>query len=264
MLEINDELILRFPLSKEQMAVLRRERRLQNVFRGHLSLAIPQSTITGRRFVCDGYWKLPGVHLRKEWYHAMPYRQQLRVATGLARFCHELQQVLSVARAKKLGLVGPRVPISAARLREHLPPLVEDQAQLPLVAYVLGLYAEVEQSSCTPVVIHADLHGWNITCDPADGTPTGVFDFEDVCIGDPHLAFRYLYAWEPGLLEMTLAEYVRLSGCTLSMRRCLIYNAATDFADLVWRIEHAEPLPTGPITKRLADVERRLAAWNIV
>jgi len=262
--EINDELILRFPLNRAQVAALGRERRLQNALRDHLSLTIPQSTITGRQFVCDGYWKIPGVYLRKEWYRAMPYRQRLKVAAGLARFCYELQQALSVARAKKLGLVGPRVPMSAARLREHLPPLVEDNAQLPLVATVLDLYEEVERSAYVPAVIHADLHGWNITCDPADGTPTGVFDFEDICIGDPHLNFRYLYAWEPGLLEMTLTEYARLSGCTLSMPRCLIYNAATDFSDLVWRIEHGEPLPTGPITKRLADVERRLAAWNIV
>ncbi len=262
--EINDELILRFPLNKTQVAVLRRERRLQNALRDHLSLTIPRSTITGRQFVCDGYWKIPGVYLRKEWYRAMPYRQQLKVAAGLARFCYELQQALSVGRAKKLGLVGPRVPMSAARLRERLPPLVEDRAQLPLVATVLDLYEEVEQSPYVPAVIHADLHGWNITCDSADGTPTGVFDFEDICIGDPHLNFRYLYAWEPGLLEMTLAEYARLSGCALSMQRCLIYNAVTDFSDLVWRIEHGEPLATGPITKRLADVERRLAAWDMV
>ncbi len=55
-----------------------------------------------------------------------------------------------------------------------------------------------------------------------------------------------------------------LSGCALSMLRCLIYNAVPDFSDLVWRIEHGELLPTGPITKRLADVERRLVAWDTV
>lgn len=114
------------------------------------------------------------------------------------------------------------------------------------------------------MVLHGDLHGWNIALDPASNQLVGVFDFNGTCIGDPHLDFRYFFYTDPPLLEAVLEFYQAMSSRKLSLARCILYAAATDLSDLVYCAQEQRPIYEGPLSARVARLEHHLRSYHLL
>ena len=263
-IEINEQLIFKFPFREKAWKEIVREQWVMNALQGHTSVAIPRPAFFMQTVRGYGYEKLPGVMLTDEYYWSLSEAQKQAFAVSIARFLAELHHALSVADAATAGLDVPDDPLSADQLRRRLLPLLDEQAQRSLVERMLEGYAQLNVSAEPRVVLHNDLHGWNILCDPATAQLTGVLDFNAACIGDVHLDFRYFFYPDPPLLEIVLAHYTRISARVLSLRRCILYAVATDLTDLVYCIEEGRQIYGGPLSARIARLEQQLRSYELL
>jgi aminoglycoside phosphotransferase (APT) family kinase protein len=262
--EINDSLILKFPLREETGEWMAREHWVLNALQGRISIATPTPVFVAQQVFCYGYQKVPGILLTDEHYWALTTRQKQHLALAIAHFLSELHGLLDVVEAAAAGLRPPDDPLSSWQLRQRLLPLLEQSQYVSLVEQILDRYQQIESISKHEVVLHGDLHGWNIALDPATNQLVGVFDFNGTCIGDPHLDFRYFFYTDPPLLESVLAHYQAMSTRTLSLTRCILYAAATDLSDLVYCAEEQRPLYEGPLAARLARLEHQLHSYHLL
>ncbi len=262
--EVNDQLILKFPLCEESLEGMFREWWLVGSLQGHTSMPVPVPVFVAQSSICFGYRKIPGALLTDDYYRTLTTRQKQDFAVAIARFLCELHGTLSVSEAIAAGLRFPDDPLSAAQLRQRLLPLLHQREQIALVEQILGLYKQIEFVSDTPVVLHGDLHGWNMVLNPVSNQLAGVFDFNGACIGDRHLDFRYFFCLDTSLQDAITAHYRNLSGQGLSTSRCILYGAATDLSDLVYCTEENMPIVDGPISARIARLIQNLNMYGLL
>lgn len=263
-IEVNEQLIFKFPFREKAWTEIVREQWVMNALQGRTSVAIPRPALITQTVRGYGYEKLPGALLTDEYYWSLTEAQKQAFAVSIARFLSELHHALRVADAVNAGLDVPDDPLSPDQLRRRLFPLLDGPGQRSLVERMLAIYEQLKFGAEPRVVLHNDLHGWNILCDPTTAQLTGVLDFNGTCIGDAHLDFRYFFYPDPSLLEIVLTHYTRLSTRKLSLRRCILYAVATDLTDLVYCIEEGRQIYDGPISARIARLEQQLRSYELL
>jgi len=214
-LEVNGELIFRFPRRPEVEAGLEKEIRLLPELSRALSLPIPRFELIGRRsdgcpqpFV--GYHKLPGVALAVD---RLRPEEAVQVARQLGRFLGELQR-FPRPHAVRLGVADA----SAAQWRQEYQALYAEVQRrafplldTPLQARVTALWEDYlrqpQHFRFRAVLLHRDLAAEHILYDPERGALSGVIDWEDASIGDPAFDLTGLLAFGTGFLQQVLAAY---------------------------------------------------------
>jgi hypothetical protein len=262
--EINDSLILKFPLHEEAQKWMAREHWIVDTLQGKTSFTIPTPVFVAQQVWCYCYSKVPGILLTDEHYWTLTTRQKQDLAVAIARFLSELHGQLDVVEAAAVGLHSPEDPLSSLQLRQRLLPLLEQSQQIVLVKQILDRYEQIESAPERSVVLHGDLHGWNIVLDPTSNQLVGVFDFNGTCIGDPHLDFRYFFYTDPHLLEEVLYNYQTMSSRTLSLSRSILYAAATDLSDLVYSEEEERSIYEGPLSAHLVRLKHSLHSYDLL
>ncbi len=196
-LEVNGELIFRFPLREDVVAYLQKELRLLPVLEQALSTPIPHFDFIGHGdstypYTFVGYRKLDGLALNDE---SITPKQLEALAPALATFLNELHS-FPVARAVQAGMQEHTPEQWRERYRERYIDL--QRRVFPLLDTVLrakserlweGFLGDRASFTFQPVLIHADLACEHILCDPEHGMLTGVIDWGDATIGDPALDF---------------------------------------------------------------------------
>jgi aminoglycoside 2''-phosphotransferase len=196
-LEVNRELIFRFPRRPEIVPGLEKEMALLPVLAQALSVAVPRFEFIGRGgaepdwpFV--GYRKILGVALARE---GLRPAQAGRLAQRVAQVLSELHR-FPVPRAAQL-----KVPVTSAQEwrqeyrnlyawgQEHAFPLLEPAGQARVTAVWDGFLGDEANFCFQPVLIHRDLAGEHILCDMGRGVVNGIIDWEDAAVGDPALDF---------------------------------------------------------------------------
>ena len=261
--EVNDQLILKFPLCEAALEGMTRERWMIGALQGHTSVAVPTPMFVAQTCFCFGYKKVPGILLTDDHYRTLTVREKQDFAIGIARFLSELHGSLVVSEATDAGLRLPDDPLSAGRLRQRLLPLLDGDEQVPTVEHMLKLIEQIEPVTDVPVVLHGDLHGWNVVLNPVSNQLVGVFDFNGACIGDRHLDFRYFFCLDPSLQEAIATQYRALSGQQLSTSRCVLYGVATDLSDLVYCTEENMPIVDGPVSARIGRLRHYLSVHKL-
>lgn len=215
-LEVNDELIFRFPQRDDVIPYLEKEFGLLPVLEPALSTPIPHFEMFGQgdatypyRFV--GYRKLGGVAFEEE---SITPTQLAGLAPALATFLGELHR-FPVAQAVAVGV------------QDHTPEQWRERYRERYIDLQKRVFPLLEQDLCTrsarlwesflenaslftfqPALIHCDLGGEHILCDPARGILTGVIDWGDSAIGDPALDFVGLcHVRGREFTERVLADY---------------------------------------------------------
>lgn len=200
-LEINDELIFRFPMRDDVIEPLQRELRLLPILERTLSTPIPHFAYIGRGnadypYTFVGYRKIGGFALDDP---SITPEQHIALVPALATFLNELHS-FPVAQAVQLGV------------QEHTPALWRETYQerfvdlqkrvFPLLDARLRAKSERLWGNFLNnkalftfqlTLIHCDLAGEHIFCDPVRGILTGVIDWGDVTIGDSALDFVGLH-----------------------------------------------------------------------
>lgn len=229
-LEVNGELIFRFPRRSQVAVQLAKEIELLPRLGEHLSVPIPRFDFICKdpgavaRFV--GYPKIQGVPLNEL---SPDLALSESMARQLARFLSELHS-FPVATALQAGLPD-NTPSSwwaeyrdlYARIEAEVLPLLSPRAQYNLCS----LWEAVLSRTAVgfgPTLVHRDLGSEHIICDRTHGSLTGIIDWGDAEIGDPAIDFvGLLHSYGREFVERVLASYQGALGATF-WERALFYT----------------------------------------
>lgn len=209
-LEVNHELIFRFPRHEIMEADLLREIRFMPFLAERLSIPIPRFEyvwLPDQRYPHPivGYQKLQGILLDDPGILA---EQRQKLLPMIARFLHELHQ-FPIVPDPYYGIRGGGVEWWVQLYRKrfeqiqvavfpHLSEPIQRKAALAWESYLA-------RHTCLPfqsAFIHRDLWMHHLLCDPQQSILTGVIDWGDAAFGDPVLDFVGLHmAWGRGMVE---------------------------------------------------------------
>src|SRR5579883_2111909 len=241
-LDVNGELIFRFPMRDDVMVYLRREMRLLPLLEPALSTPIPHFRYIGRgnaaylhTFV--GYTKLDGVALESE---EITGEQLARLAPALARFLSELHcfpvelAIQASVEAHTPEQWRERYYERYLDLQKRVFPRLNEELRTRSAQLWEGFLEDKTIFTFQPVLIHCDLNGEHILCDPERGVLTGVIDWGDVTIGDPALDFVGLHRQHGrAFVEQVLSNYQGQDDGTF-WRRMDFYLCYEPFAQLIY------------------------------
>jgi aminoglycoside phosphotransferase (APT) family kinase protein len=154
--------------------------------------------------------------------------------------------VLAAVRSAVSDLPAPTPQADTAAIRAGLHRFVE-AARVAQIVRWCDWADEIQARAAAgdPVLVHGDLHGYNMVV--ADGRLVCLLDFDGVAVGDHHFDFRYLPGLERSirLFVSTAEEYERLSGRTVEPASVLAWHIRTVLGDALWRSQAEVPLPDG-------------------
>jgi aminoglycoside phosphotransferase (APT) family kinase protein len=166
----------------------------------------------------------------------------------------------------EIPLPAPEPQADTDELRTRFLPLI-DTPQRALVAdwcdwtdSVLAAPPETE------VLVHGDLHGFNLVWDANSGAVRLVADWDAAGLAERAYDFRYL----PGLAataeffgEVRIA-YQRAGGRPVDPRRVMAWHIRSALGDALWRTEAGVCLPGGGTASSwVGDVNRRMRELDI-
>ncbi|GHO48172.1 phosphotransferase family protein [Ktedonospora formicarum] len=244
-LDVNDELIFRFPLRADVMVRLSLERRLLPALEPYLSTPIPHFLYFGQdsdSYPFVGYRKIDGVPLIASSALTPPRLDAL--APAIATFLSELHS-FPLANATGFEERSPAQWQEVWRqdyreryddLRAKVFSLLDERLREGARALWEGFLDDDANFLFQPVLIHRDLGCEHIFCDPERGTVTGVIDWGDVSIGDAALDFVGLH-WGHGwaFVELVLAHYKSLPDATF-WRRMDFYLRYAPYSELLYGV----------------------------
>lgn len=260
---VNGEYRFRFPTNPQGLASLERAAWVTQRLHGLTTLTIPVINLVGRRVATFGYRMIPGVPLDTPTYRQLDESEQFEAGTTIGRFLAEMHMALAVTEAAARLTGEPLHPMSPRTLRLHFLPHIAGDSQRSFVTRVIDRYEQIKPITGDRAVLHNDLHGHNMLFDPSSRRVVGIVDFTEIAIGDRHFDPCYLYSWDESCLLAAVTEYQRVSGVTLSVERCMIYNAAQEFSDLTWRTEQNVPIDEGPVSARVGRLQQRMTARGV-
>jgi aminoglycoside phosphotransferase (APT) family kinase protein len=172
--------------------------------------------------------------------------RRLRLVEGLAGFLALLHDpaTLAAVRENGIGLEMPEPQATTGEIRTRFGKFVK-RSQLSLVGQRCDWVDQILAEPSGTLMLHGDLHGYNIVWDPPSGAVRLVADFESAGAGDPAFDFRYLpgQADTVDLFREIARRYEQLNGRTLNLQRVMAWHIRTVLGDALWRSEANVPLP---------------------
>lgn len=240
-LEINDELIFRFPRRQDGEISLEREFLLLPKLAKRLSVHIPHyefvwnGDANSKRF--GGYRKIEGVPLTREHFKCTRSkhlaRQLSKLLSEFHRFpIHEAMQA-KISRTSSAQW-RQQYRNKYARVREQCFPLLDAPTRAKAASVWETFLADDANFQFKPVLIHADLGGEHILCDP-NGI-AGIIDWGDASIGDPALDFTgLLRVYGRDFAEQVLGKYQRETDSTF-WQRLVFYSRRVPFSKILYGV----------------------------
>jgi aminoglycoside phosphotransferase (APT) family kinase protein len=228
-------------------------------------LPVPRPLVTRRSAALLIYRRIEGVPLTWERACALPAGTARRLSGSLARVMAALHSSTGVVRSVGLRLGPPKPQWDTRRMRRDLVPRLDGRRAV----WTEALVRRVEEALVSPgaelVLLHGDLHGWNLVLDPALDRVAGVLDLEEAAIGDHHFDFRYLPTQDATLtlLHLVIREYERETDRRVRLERVMAWHSLTDLGDALWRTEQGVEVVDGPLPRRVDGLRRRLAAAGL-
>jgi aminoglycoside 2''-phosphotransferase len=219
-LEVNGELIFRFPMREDVVRRIEQEVRLLPILEQELSTPIPHFDYIGHGngeypYLFVGYRKIGGMSLTDE---SITHVQLWNLVPALARFLSELHS-FPMELAPRAGFPDrtPEQWRSAWRqefqdryddLQLRVFPLLDEEMRRKTRKLWEDFLNTEEHFAFRPALAHCDLGCEHIFCDPERGILTGVIDWGDATVGDPALDFvGLLLRHRREFTEQVLARY---------------------------------------------------------
>lgn len=215
-LEVNDELIFRFPMREGVMKYLQMEMRLLPVLGQALSTSIPHFSYIGHEdanypYMFVGYHKLVGISLEDD---SISSEQLATLAAALGTFLSELHS-FPVARAVQANVEEhtavqwrERYQDRYTVLQKRVFPLLDRELHTRSERLWEDFLNDGTIFTFQPVLLHCDLNCEHIFCDVEHGMLTGIIDWGDATIGDPAQDFVGLLVGRGrAFTERVLAHY---------------------------------------------------------
>lgn len=148
---------------------------------------------TGARFVA--YPLVPGTPLAPEVLAALDPGRRAGFVEQMARFALDLHRVpLGVAESAGLARIDPRheLPALVAAARARVAPRLEPAAWAYHERLLERWLDDPVLHATRTALLHGDLSPWHFLADLERGRITGVIDFGDAFVGDPHRDLIFL------------------------------------------------------------------------
>ncbi len=238
-MEVNGELIFRFPRRSDGERRLEKEILLLKRLGRILSIPIPHLNYVWSgnkkyRYAFVGYRKLEGVHLTPD---VLQLSRVDDTASQLSGFLNELHSfpVLQARKVKVPYTTPARWKTRYHRFRSQLGkrvfPLLsrfERERATNLIDEFLN-----EEIDFKPALLHGDLNGGNMIANRSTGKITGIIDWGDATIGDPAYDFcGLLYEYGEEFVRKVLSKY-NGSADRSFWKRLVFYAARTPYSVLL-------------------------------
>jgi len=200
-LEVNGELIFRFPMRDDVIEPLQRELRLLPALERTLSTPIPHFAYIGQGnadypYTFVGYRKINGLALDDS---RITPAERFTLVPAFATFLNELHN-FPVDQAIQLG-VQEHTPVLWREmyqerykdLQKRVFPLLDTKLRTKSEQLWKGFLDNNALFTFRPKLIHQDLSSEHIFYEPERGVLTGVIDWGDVTIGDSAIDFVGLH-----------------------------------------------------------------------
>lgn len=209
--------IVRFPHNDWVREGFLRERRLLDLLDGRLGVAIPRIGHFNDAPVFMTYAAIEGTVASRDVVRTFDSARSTRFGASLGEFLARLHGE-PVARYGFLPRdYGPDL---LHQLRENAAAIGrrDPRGQVGAVLRRALDDWEARRTGDEPeVLLHQDLHGQNLICDPGTGDLVGVLDFTLAWFGDPVWDFPELYRCGAAILESALEVYQKRCGRTIDI-----------------------------------------------
>jgi aminoglycoside 2''-phosphotransferase len=241
-IEVNDEIVFRIPRSQNRARRLQKEVALVGAISERISTPIPRyefvSLGDGRVSSFAGYRRLGGLpctgrNYRTSWTAGL--------ATDLGRFLSELHSVRLPSKvAKDVETFAPKDWVARfrkfhAEARKLAYPMLSPVGQRESEKTWTELLENLQATGFQQSLIHGDLMGGNILCDPASRHLVGVLDWSDVKVSDPAYDFAGLLSVDRGLAESALRLYRH--GASGLLKRAELYFRTIPTREIAWGVK---------------------------
>lgn len=208
----NDGSIVRFPHNDWVREGFQRERKLLAQLNGRLGVAIPQIDLFSELPVFMTYKAIDGMVASRDVVSTLNSERRARFGATLGAFMARLH---GEAIGQYDFLPDDYGEELLRQLRDNMTNIGarDPEGRVGgLLQETLETWEDVRNGNETKVLLHQDLHGQNLICDPDTGDLIGVLDFTLAWIGDPLWDFPEVYRCGADILEHTIAEYSAASG----------------------------------------------------
>ncbi len=142
--EVNNNIFLRFPLSKVHADKLLTERVVLTAIQNKTTFKVPQICFIGKQVAFDGYYKISGEPLSPESLSKLSEIQQYNFACQLAQFFFELHQAIDCEEGIEIGLKPVKEDtddkITEKELRKRFLPMIVDKSQKKYAESVIQIF----------------------------------------------------------------------------------------------------------------------------
>lgn len=228
--DVNDQIIFKFPRDEEGVDALRREAAMLAVVRPRVTLPVPDLLFFDNPRPFSRHTKLIGDHLVTAQYEQLPEVARQRLADDVARFYAELHAIepglLQAAGALPMDQ-WPDPDAILADIQPYLSP-----AQLVKAQKILDTWAQLTDDPYGTTFGFFDGHGWNMAFDHERQQLAGMYDFGDAGFGELHEEFIYTSFISPELTDRVIMQYEGLTGRPIDRERVAILTGVLLLVEL--------------------------------
>ena len=208
----SDSSIIRFPHNDWVRDGFQREHKLLSLLDGQLGVSIPRIDLFNETPVFMAYKAIEGMVASRDVVSTLNSERRARFGATLGAFMARLHG----EPTEKFDFLPQRYGEELLRqLRENLERIGSRDPEGRvggLLQETLDTWEDVRNGNDVKVLLHQDLHGQNLICDPETGDLIGVLDFTLAWIGDPLWDFPEVYRCGADILEHTIEVYSEESG----------------------------------------------------
>ncbi len=242
-LNINGELIFRFPRTPDAAKTLATEVAILRGIQARLPLPVPAPTYVGTdphtgELLFMGYRRIPGEPLRREMLAGIGDGEVLgRLGVQLATFLRELH-------AFPVGDIGTPLPLADGvdywtgmydAFRQELFGFLRADARHQVKREFEAFLGEPRHFDWRPILRHGDFGNENLLYDPHQQEITGVIDFGFVALGDPAVDHASLPALGGRFLDRFYLSYPDLAAASVR-ERAQFYRSTYALQQALWAL----------------------------
>lgn len=188
-IEVNQELIFRFPKHEQAVKKLDREVKILKLIKNYITLNIPKIFYEHHQVI--GYFMMCGTTLKKNILPELDEQKLNLVVKQLATFLKELH---NVPKDKILEFDIPESAVGSKfedwvylsdRLQEKVLPELSESKQTDAKKHFVSFLDKKSNFEYKPKIIHGNLGSYHILFDKKKKCVSGVIDFGTAGLGDP-------------------------------------------------------------------------------
>lgn len=248
--DVDDQLIFKFPRHPRGEAALRREVAILGVVSAAVSMPVPSPTLFETPQTFSLHDKIAGGHLLPAQYDALDEQAREALGEAMGEFYAELHAI-DQAKAVAAGAQPVDAWLAADDILRLVRPVLPP-GLLPFAENAMAEWRNLEPDPYGDIYGFFDGHGWNMAFDHGTSRLNGIYDFADSGIGPVHQEFVYSSLISPDLTPRIIASYERHSGRLIDRQRVDILTAT----HWLWELAAEAHLP------HVDDMVAHLVFWH--